>query len=115
MPLPTLIKLDLEGYELPVLQSAAKTLTDRSDIDLIVEIMINDTDKDQIFSFLMGMGYNGYLITNAGLVREDRPLTLPYHSSRNKTQRTCWKNHFFSKRPPSDIEAFSHAAYGYYI
>ncbi|MBT5400011.1 hypothetical protein HOL24_05660 [bacterium] len=57
-------------------------------------------------------GYTGYLITNAGLVKEDRPLTLPRP---NRSDRTLWRNHFFTKKPISEIEQFSIKNYGHWI
>lgn len=112
---PYLIKLDIEGYELPVLKRLSDSLEKRNDIDFIVEIMINDADKVELFQFMKQAGYTGYLITNAGLIVEDRPLTLPYYNHREKTQRTCWKNHYFTKRDSEEIKALSLSTYGYFI
>lgn len=108
---PALIKLDCEGNELTILEKS-KDLLKRDDVDFIIEIMINDKDKKEIFDLMKSNGFGSYLITNAGLVQEDRPLTLPYH---DKDNRTCWKNHFFTKRPIKDIETFSKDSYKYWI
>ena len=112
---PYLIKLDIEGYELPVLQATKDTLKSRDDIDLIIELMINDQDKKEVFDFLISCGSEGYLISNAGLIAEDRPLTLPYFTQRNGQLRTCWKNHYFTKRAKSCIESLSHEHFGYFV
>ncbi len=112
---PYLIKLDIEGYELPVLESVKKMLKSRDDIDLIVEIMINDKDKLEIFDLLISCGFKGYLVTNAGLIAEDRPLTLPYHTKRGGEMRTCWKNHYFTKKPVEEIHNVSMDNFGYFI
>ena len=37
-------------------------------------------------------------LTNAGFVEEQRPLTLPKYDNFNEKLRTCWKNHFFTKK-----------------
>ena len=112
---PYLVKIDIEGYELPVLQSIKEELKNRDDIDMIVEIMINDSDKTDIFDLLVECGYRGYLITNAGLVAEDRPLTLPYYNRHQKKQRTCWKNHYFTKKPEEQIKELSIEQFGYFV
>lgn len=106
-----LIKLDCEGNELPILKSATLTLK-RHDVDFIIELMINDRDKYEIFDLMKSFGYEGFLITNAGLVREDRPLTFPFPGRRD---RTIWKNHFFTKKTFADVEKFSRKNYGYWI
>lgn len=112
---PYLIKLDIEGYELPVLESVKEMLGTRDDIDLIVEIMINDKDKIEIFDLLIECGFKGYLVTNAGLIAEDRPLTLPYHSQKNGKLRTCWKNHYFTKKSEEEIRTLSVDKFGYFV
>jgi FkbM family methyltransferase len=106
-----LIKLDCEGNELAILR-ASDALLRQDGNDFTVEIMVNDADKQDVHALLRDYGYHGYLITNAGLVREDRPLTLPNPRVKN---RTLWKNHFYSKRDPEDIRRFSLENYGYWI
>jgi FkbM family methyltransferase len=78
----------------------------------LIKIMINDKDKNDVFNLMSEHGYNGFLITNAGLVRESRPLTMPRP---NRSDRTLWRNHFFSKKPIDEIEKFSTDNYGYWI
>jgi FkbM family methyltransferase len=112
---PFLIKLDIEGYELTALRSIESLLRAKDDMDFVIEIMINDEDKQDVFDFMSSCGFSGYLITNAGLVREDRPLTLPYYNQNAAQKRTCWKNHYFTKRQMSEIEQFSKSAYGYWV
>ncbi len=106
-----LIKLDCEGNELNILESSTSILK-RANVDFIIEIMINDTDKHKVFSIMQDYGYKGFLITNAGLVYEERPLTFPYPEIKN---RTVWKNHFFTKKDISEIKKVSEKYYGYWI
>ena len=87
-------------------------LLNRHDVDWVIEIMINDEDKYEVFDIMKNYGYNGYLITNSGLVRENRPLTLPYH---NRNNRTCWKNHYFTQKNIDDIKEFSLKEFGYWV
>ncbi len=112
----TLVKLDCEGAEETILNAALDTLSKRADIDLIVEIMINDANKQVVFDLMRGAGYGAYLMTNAGLVREERPLTLPVQgvSSKPGAARTGWRNHFFTKSPSAAVERVSLALYGYF-
>ena len=113
----TLLKLDIEGYEEKALRSVKEELMDLNDLDIIVELMINDTNAADIFSFLTDCGYNGYLMTNAGLVAEERPLVLPKASQNPQDQklRTVWKNHFFTKKSASEIRKINIDAYNYNI
>jgi len=113
----TLLKIDIEGYEEKALRSAQNLLKQLKDIDLIVEIMINDTNSLEVFNLLQDCGYKGYLITNAGLVAEDRPLVLPKPNAdphENKL-RTLWKNHFFTKRSSQEIKKLNLNIYKYNI
>jgi FkbM family methyltransferase len=105
-----LIKMDCEGNEFNILNSSS--LLGRNNVDFIIEIMINDPDKSEVFNLMKKYGYTGFLITNAGLVREERPLTLPKPDRNN---RTLWRNHFFTKKPVSEIQKFSIKNYGYWI
>ena len=106
----SLIKIDCEGNEFNILHNSK--LLERDNVDFIVEIMINDNDKNDIFKIMQDNGFNGFLITNAGLVREDRALTLP---KPNRQDRTLWRNHFFTKKPLSEIKIFSELHYNYWI
>ena len=114
----TLLKLDIEGQEKEALQSIYKELNERSDLDLIIELMINDSDSLDIFNLMRSCGYDSYLITNAGLVAEkDFPLILPKpdESPKYKKLRTLWRNHFFTKRKISEIKKLNHLKFGYNI
>ena len=106
-----LIKLDCEGNELPIIESSFSVL-EQDNVDFIIEIGINDSDKNRLFSIMAKYGYEAYLITNAGLVNEDRPLTFPKPAIKN---RTIWANHFFSKKKISEIKALSLKYFGYWI
>jgi FkbM family methyltransferase len=112
----TLVKLDCEGAEEAILKAAFGTLSARDDIDLIVEIMINDANKRAVFDLMCGAGYRAYLMTNAGLVREERPLTLPVQGviPMRGAARTGWRNHLFTKAPPGELEPVSMMLYGYF-
>lgn len=112
----TLLKLDCEGAEETILKAALGLLRERGDIDLILEIMINDANRQDVFALMRGAGYDAYLMTNAGLVREDRPLTLPVQGAipEKGASRTGWRNHFFTKKPAGTVEAMSRDLYGYF-
>jgi len=110
-PGPRLVKLDCEGSELSILEASASILEDAA-TDFIIEIMINDEDKHELFALMQKFDYSAYLITHGGLVREDRPLTLPCPGRKN---RTMWQNHFFTKRDVREMEKVSRSIYGYWI
>ncbi|MBL7068276.1 MAG: FkbM family methyltransferase [Candidatus Omnitrophica bacterium] len=113
----TLIKLDCEGSESDILEASPSVLK-RRNIDFIMEITLNDKEKGKIYNLMRRYGYDAYLITNAGFVREDRPLTLPYLDESNRYRNytgTLWKSHFFTKRRPAEIEKASLTLYGFYI
>lgn len=109
-----LIKLDCEGNELNILAGSEGALK-RGNVDFIIEIMINDSDKQAIYDMMAGYGYRAYLVTNAGFVREDRPLTFPYPAEDKRQKRTLWKSHFFTKRDPEEIRSASLKIYGFFI
>ena len=113
----TLLKLDIEGYEEKALRSAENQLKELKDLDLIVEIMINDINTKDVFSFLRDCGYSAYLMTNAGLIAEDRPLVLPRanQNPHDGKLRTLWKNHFFSKRSAEETKKINVNSYLYNI
>ncbi len=112
----TLVKLDCEGAEEAILKAALGLLRDRGDIDLIIEIMINDANKQTVFELMRQAGFDAYLMTNGGLVREDRPLTLPIQGPIPKpgASRTGWRNHLFTKAPEERVKGVSTALYGYF-
>jgi FkbM family methyltransferase len=105
----TLIKLDVEEAELEVLSKGDSALKD-NETDFIVEYLINSKDNAKVFSKFKEYGYSSYLITSGGLVREDRPLTMP-----NSYNGTLWMNHFVTKRMASEVEVISRSAYGRFI
>ena len=113
----TLIKLDIEGYEETSLRSIERELKSNNQIDLLVEILINDKNKISLFNFIRALGYNSYLLTNAGLIFEDRPLTLPkpYHDSSLGSLRTLWKDHFFTKKSKTEISELNNKIFKYNI
>lgn len=105
-----LVKIDCEGNEFNILNYS--DILDSKNIDFIIELMINDKDKNDIFHIMKDHGYNGFLITNAGLIYEDRALTLP---KPDRANRTLWRNHFFTKKSVSEMKDFSIKTYGYWI
>ncbi len=113
----TLIKLDIEGYEEKSLRSIEKELKSYNQIDLLVEILINDKNKLSLFNFLKSLGYEAYLLTNAGLIHEDRPLTLPkpYKDSTDDHLRTLWKDHFFTKKNKNEIIDLNYKIFKYNV
>lgn len=113
----TLVKIDIEGYEERCLISIDEYLSQVKQVDFLVEIMINDHNKEEIFNILNKNGFNSYLLTNAGLVLENRPLTLPkpYNHISNSKLRTLWKNHLFTKRSVEDVRDLNKKIFGYDI
>jgi FkbM family methyltransferase len=107
----TLFKLDCEGKELSILSSSDEILN-REDVDFIIEIMINDKDKNDVFNIMKKYGYSAYLISHCGFIRENRPLTMGNTGFNN---RTLWRNHFFTKRSESEMEKASRDLFGYWI
>lgn len=108
----SLVKLDIEGNEFRVLEDSLKIL-DPGNIDFILEIMLYDEDKDLLFTLMKDYGYRAFLITNKGLVEEQKALTMPYPYPRSNG--TLWKNHFFTKREISEVKRISHDAFGNFI
>ena len=113
----TLVKIDIEGYEEKALRSIQDYLKDTEQVDFLIEILINDKNKESLFNFLKSVGFNAYLLTNAGLIYEERPLTLPkpYSDSSTGSLRTLWKGHFFKKKNRSEINQLSKKIYKYNI
>lgn len=106
-----LVKVDVEEAELQVIEGAAWCLkTFRPDV--ICELLINTPTKQQLFDFLTRHGYQGYLITPGGLVREDRPLTLPRHNDPNRTQ---WREHYFTQQDEQAVQQLSMQCFGRYL
>jgi FkbM family methyltransferase len=70
LPLPHFIKIDVEGFELEVLQGSQKTLAEALPI-LFIEVAntLKRADGDfvnksanQVFDLLTGLGYNAYIV-----------------------------------------------------
>jgi FkbM family methyltransferase len=86
--LPELLKIDVEGLELPVLQGAERVLHTAN--LLFLEIHPEATDKlhlsePSVFDFLTSRGWKGYTL------EEEAPLT-PEHFARQKDIfRTMWR------------------------
>lgn len=97
----------MEGHELTVLKQA-KTVLERNDVDFVIELLITDEDKHEIFDLMKSYGYDAYLLTTAGLVAEDKPITLP---TVKRPDRTYWRNHLFTKQPVEKLKAFSLKTY----
>ena len=105
-----LIKLDCEGNELAILKGASSVL-ERSNIDFIIEVLLDNDDRQEIFNLMRGFGFDAYLMTHAEFVKQDRPLTIPFPGRR----RTMWANQFFTKRNIEEIREVSLRLYGYWI
>ena len=99
----TLIKVDIEGEEFKIFDSVKENLGRLSNVDFIVEFNINIKFNEKLFKLFIQNGFKGYLITNAGLVEESRPLTLPKFDQM-RSLRACWRNHFFSKKSIKTIK-----------
>ena len=82
-----LIKLDTEGNEFNIL-SSLKNLKKLDNFDFIIEMNMIDKNSSKIFQIFKDAGFSGYLMTNTGLVFEDRPLTLPKYDIL-KDRRLC--------------------------
>lgn len=108
----SLVKLDIEGNELNVLKNSLEVI-DTDNIDFILEIMILDKDKEELFELMQSFGYKAYLITNKALVEETKPLTMPYPYP--DTHGTLWKNHYFTKKNNNEIKKFSIETFGNFI
>tara|TARA_Y100000389_G_scaffold512_1_gene461 strand:- start:900 stop:1667 length:768 start_codon:yes stop_codon:yes gene_type:complete len=60
---PDLIKIDVEGFELKVLQGSMKTLNNHKPI-VLIELHPENTDNETIKTILLSLGYKMYLIPN---------------------------------------------------
>jgi FkbM family methyltransferase len=70
----TLMKVDVEGHELPVFRGAARTLA-RDGPALLFECEarhLTDHSMQDVFSFLNGFGYSGSFFSSQGLLPVDR-------------------------------------------
>ena len=79
-PLPSLIKIDVEGAELLVLRGAEKLLRGSNPPKLIIEVHTKDND-DGLWAFLLSMGYHLFSLKRELLTRRDcvhHLLALPY-------------------------------------
>ena len=89
-----MIKIDVEGWEYKII-SSTKILETLKNVDLILEFNINNPFNNKLFNLLINFGYDSYLMTNKGLIKEFKPLTIP--KPKIKSSRTIWRNHFFTK------------------
>ncbi len=107
-----LIKIDVEGWEYKII-SSTKILETLRNVDLIIEFNINNPFNNKLFNLLINFGYDSYLMTNKGLIREFKPLTIP--KPKIKSSRTIWRNHFFTKKPEHLINKINKEKIGYVI
>ena len=107
----TLIKVDIEGEEFKIFDSVRESLRKLPNVDFIVEFNINITFNEKLFKLFIQNGFKGYLMTNAGLVQEDRPLTLP-RFDQIQSFKACWRNHFFSKKNINTIKKKNYEFFG---
>ena len=87
--------------------SGGNNVLQNTDVDFIIEFLINSKNNFDIFNKFKSYGFDLYLITHGALVKEDRPLTLA-----NPDGGTLWMNHFATKRPVGEVEELSKAIYG---
>lgn len=74
-PLPDLIILDIEGYELYALQGAEKVLSHKPDIILEINAKMLDragTSESEVFGWLTARGYSVKVITEVDAEKEKR-------------------------------------------
>ncbi len=113
-----LIKLDTEGNEFNILNSL-RNLKKLNNIDFIIEMNMNDKNCSKIFQIFKDAGFSAYLMTNVGLVFEERPLTLPKYDilkeDKEYAHRPCWRNHLFTKRKKDIIKSRNFRIFGYDI
>lgn len=70
------IKIDTEGYELPVLRGATRILTELRPV-VFYEVQISRTDEDpSVASFLAEHDYRTFALTDAGAVPVDPTATV---------------------------------------
>lgn len=114
----TLMKIDIEGNEYKTFLSV-KNLNTIKNVDLIIEINLHDTNRYKLFNMFKKAGFKAYLMTNIGLVAENRPLTLPKYDylidSKKHAHRPAWRNHFFTKKSHELITKKNNEIFGYNI
>ena len=98
-----LIKVDIEGEEFKVFKSVKGIIGKFRNVDFIVEFNIGSTFNKKLFEIFKINGYESYLLTNIGLVKEDRPLVLPRFNDTNFL-KAGWRNHFFTKKKKNIIK-----------
>ncbi len=114
----TLMKIDIEGNEYDTFLSV-KNFDKIKSVDFILEINLHDKNRYNLFNILRKAGFKGYLMTNIGLISEDRPLTLPKYDllvdSKTHAHRPAWRNHFFTKKSDKLITKKNSEIFGYNI
>lgn len=107
-----LIKIDTEGSEFKIL-SSTRILKKLNNIDLIVEFNINNPQNDKLFKLLKNFGYNSFLMTNKGMIHEQKILTIPV--PKINAERTVWRNHFFTKKNIKRVNKVNYEKNGFII
>ena len=95
---PQLIKMDVEGHELQVLQGCPRVLKDNSP-DIIIESVFNQNTRD-IESILKQRGYRFYVIQDDNLALEEVEHLRP-SSSQGINMDQC--NRLITKRSSDEI------------
>ena len=85
------MKIDVEELEIEVLMGG-RVFLEKHSPDIILEILLNSDNNYKIFNYLKGFGYKGYLITAGGLI----PTNIPLPIREKESNRTIYKNHYFS-------------------
>ena len=84
-----------------------------NNIDLIVEFNINNPQNDKLFNLLKNFGYNSFLMTNKGMIHEQKILTIPV--PKINAERTVWRNHFFTKKNIKRVNKVNYEKNGFII
>lgn len=66
LPLPTMCKIDVDGFELPLLKGAEKTLSNPALREIHMELSTDDKNYEKIVSLLGGWGYKIQTSTERG-------------------------------------------------
>lgn len=98
-----LIKVDIEGEEFKIFKSVKNIIGKLENVDFVVEFNIGSKYNKKLFEIFKINGYESYLLTNIGLVNEDRPLTLPRLNDINYF-KAGWRNHYFTRKKKNLIK-----------
>lgn len=101
LDLPILVKIDVEGSEMDVLQGGTNLLR-QGNLQIIIEInetmlLAGNSSAEEIFAFLKSFGFSGFWISpDSMLVAQNEEIPLPH---RGKLPALEGANYFFTKKP----------------